>query len=86
MDKESEDFVYLRKKIPQNKLGQDGRIFVVPPIQQIFEDQAFNTKLNATETAWKAFKNVCRNILSNEKVANYSKILQQLISLYNAVR
>jgi len=42
MDKENEDFVYLRKKKSQNKLGQDGRIFVVPQIQQIFEDQAFN--------------------------------------------
>jgi uncharacterized protein (DUF2344 family) len=82
----SEDFIYLRRKITQNKLGQDGRIFVVPPIKQIFEDQALNTELNATErTAWEAFENVCRNILGNEKAANYSKLLQQLISLYSAV-
>jgi hypothetical protein len=61
-------------------------IFVVPQIKQIFEDQAFGTKLNAVErTAWNAFENVCRNFLGNEKAANDSRILQQLISSDSAV-
>ena len=54
-------------------------IFLVPQIIQIFEDQAFSTKLNATErTAWNAFENFCRKFLGNEKAANDSRILQQL--------
>jgi hypothetical protein len=44
------------------------RTFVGPKITQLFEDQNFRTKLNATERrAWKAFENVCRKFRGNEK-------------------
>jgi len=33
----------------------------------------------------KAFKNVCRNFLGNEKIENYSEIVQGLISSYSAM-
>jgi hypothetical protein len=61
-------------------------IFVGPHSVQAFEEQNFSRKLDSTERrAWKAFENVCRNFLGNEKAENCSEIVQELISLYNNV-
>ena len=55
--------------------------FVGPQIIQLFEDNDFSTKLNATERrAWEIFLKACRNFLGNKKAENYSKIAQDLIS------
>jgi hypothetical protein len=60
------------------------RIFVGPKITQLFEDQNFRTKLNATERrGWKSFKNVCRKFGGKEKAENCSEIVQELISPYS---
>jgi hypothetical protein len=60
-------------------------IFLGPKITQIFEDQNFITKLNATERrAWKAFENVCIKFRGNEKAENCLKIVKKLISPYCA--
>jgi hypothetical protein len=60
------------------------RIFVGPQIP--FEDHDFNTKLNATERrTLEAFENICRNFLGNEKVENYSEVMQELVLSYSAV-
>jgi len=62
--KEIEGFTYFKAKISHSKWGQDERIFIT----QLFEDQAFIPELNSAEQwAWKAFKNVCRNFIGNEK-------------------
>jgi hypothetical protein len=69
-----------------NKAKLQKGIFVVPQIKQIFEDQNFSTKLNATERkAGEAFENICRDFLSNKKVENCSENVQELISLYSAI-
>jgi len=66
----------------KNKEG----IFVGPQTVQVLEDQNFSIKLDSTERrAWKAFGNICRNFLGNEKAENYSEIVQELISLYNNI-
>jgi hypothetical protein len=81
MDKESEGFAYLRQTFPKiNEAKKKGRIFVDPQNTQLFEDQDFSTKLNYTERkTWKAFENVRRNFLGNDKAENYSETLQELI-------
>ena len=46
-------------------------IFVGQKITQLFEDQNFSTKLNATERrVWKEFENVCRKFRGDEKAEN----------------
>jgi len=50
-------------------------------ITQLSKDQDFSTKLNSIERrAWRAFENVYRNFLGNEKVENSRQIVQELIS------
>jgi hypothetical protein len=62
-------------------------IFIGPQVTQLLKDQDFNTQLNLAERrSWKAFeKNVCRNFKHNEKVENYSEIVQELISSYSSL-
>jgi hypothetical protein len=61
-------------------------IFVGPKIKQRLDDHDFTTNFNAKERRhWKAFETVCRNSLGNEKAENYSEIVQELISPYNAM-
>jgi hypothetical protein len=61
-------------------------IFVGPQITQLFEDKDFSTKLTSTERrAWKAFENVCRNFLDNERAQYYGEIVQELISSHGVV-
>ena len=39
-----------------------------PQITQLFEDKVLGTELNSAERiAWKAFENVCRIFIGNEK-------------------
>jgi hypothetical protein len=61
--------------------------FIGPQITQLLKVQDFNTQLNLAERrAWKALeKSVCRNFLGNEKVENYSEIMQELISSYSSL-
>jgi hypothetical protein len=68
MDKESEEFFYLRQKFPQvSEAKMKEGIFVGPQIT-LFDDQHFSTKLTSTERrTWKVFENVFRNFLVNEK-------------------
>jgi hypothetical protein len=41
-------------------------IFVGPQIKQLFKDDDFSEKLNATERkAWETFQNICRPFLGN---------------------
>jgi len=55
-----------------------------PQTKQLFKDQDFSTKLNSTgRRAWEAFESIYRNFLGNEKVKNYSEIVQELISPYS---
>jgi len=71
----------MKTKISQSNWGQDERIF----ISQLFEDQAFIPELNSAEQwAWKAFKNVSRNFIGNEKAENYSEIVRELTSSHGA--
>jgi phosphoribosylformylglycinamidine (FGAM) synthase PurS component len=61
-------------------------IFMGTQFTQLFKEQDFSIKLNSTEQrAWKAFKNICRKFLGNEKMENYSEIVQKLISSYSAM-
>jgi phosphohistidine phosphatase SixA len=61
-------------------------IFVCPQIAQVFKDQYFSNILNSTIIrAQKAFENICRNLLGNEKAKNYSEFVQQLITSHRAV-
>jgi hypothetical protein len=56
-------------------------IFIGPQITRLFEDQDLSTELNCSteRRVWKAFKNVCRNLLGIEKAENYSENLGDLI-------
>jgi len=69
MDRESEEFPYLRQKFP--KISEAKVKDVVSfglQITQQFEDQNLSTKLNSTErNTWKVADNICRNFLGNEK-------------------
>ena len=87
MGKESEGSGYVLPEFPKiNEAKKKEGIFVCLQIKQLFEDQDFSRKLDSTEIrAWKAFENVCRNFLGNEKAENYSEIVQELISLYNNI-
>ena len=70
----------IEANISQNNEAklQEG-IFVGPQIKQIFEDQAFSTKLNATERrAGEAFENISRDFLGNKKIENCSENVQEL--------
>ena len=61
-------------------------IFVCPQNAQVSKDQHFSKILNSTKRrARKAFENICRNLLGNEKAKNYSEIVQQLITSHSAV-
>jgi hypothetical protein len=61
-------------------------IFVGLQIKQLFEEKHFSTKLSSTGgTAWKAFGNICKNVLDNEKSESYSEIVQELLSSYSAM-
>jgi hypothetical protein len=82
MHKESKEFAYLRQKFLKiSEANMKKVIFIDLQITQLCKDQGFSTILNSTERrAWKAFENVCRNFLSNEKAENYSEIGQGLIS------
>jgi hypothetical protein len=56
-------------------------VFFDPQITQLFEDQDKKRKLCSTERrTFKAFGNVYRNFLVNEKKEKYSEIVQELIS------
>jgi hypothetical protein len=87
MDKESKGFTYLRQKFPKiSEAKMKEGIIAGLEIKKLFEDQGFSTELNSTERrAWKAFQNVCRNFLGNEKAENYSEIMKELISSYSAM-
>jgi hypothetical protein len=87
MDKEIEGFAYLRQKFPKiREAKMKEGLFIGPHINKLIEDHDFSTQLNVTERRdWKAFENVHRNFLGNEKVENYGEILQDLISSYSAV-
>ena len=82
MDKESQEFGYLRQKFSNTS---DAKliewIFIRPQMKQLFEVQDFSTELNSTERrAWNASENTCRNFLRKEKEENYSAIVQEPIS------
>ena len=87
MGKESEGSGYVLPEFPKiSEAKKKEGIFVGLQNTQLFEDQDFSRKLDSTERrAWKAFENVCRNFLGNEKAENYSEIMQELISLYNNI-
>jgi len=81
MDKENEGFAYLRQTFPKiSEAKTKGGIFVGLQITQLFEYKGFSTKLNYKgRRAWKAFENVPRKFLGNDKAENYSEIVQELI-------
>jgi hypothetical protein len=55
-------------------------------ITQPFKGQDVSIILNTTRRRGrKAFENVCRIFLGNEKEENYSEIVQELISSYRAM-
>ena len=87
MDKESEGFGYIRKKLSTvSEVKKKEGIFVGPKIAKLFEGHDFSTKLNSTERrAWKTFENICRNFLGKEKAENYREIVQELISSHSAM-
>ena len=61
-------------------------IFVGPKPTQLYEYQDFSRQLTSSQRrTWKAFENVCRNFLGNEKLKNYSETVQVLISSYSAM-
>ena len=66
MDKQREDFAYLRQKFPKiSEAKIKEGIFVGPQIKQLLEDQDLSVNSNSTDRrAWKAFENVFRNSLS----------------------
>ena len=57
MDKENKGFAYLSQafaRLSETKMKEG--IFVVPQNKQLFEDDDFSTKLNATDRrAWETF-------------------------------
>jgi hypothetical protein len=85
--RKAKDFPTEGKKFPPvSEINMKEVIFYGPRNKQLFEDHDFSRKLNATEgRAWEAFKNVCRNFLSNERAENYGEIVQDLFSSYNAM-
>ena len=69
MTRIKETFACFRQKFP--KISQTKKkkgTLVGPQITQLFEDQVFSTELNSAEKiAWKAFENICRIFIRNEK-------------------
>ena len=86
MNKQREDCLFKAKfpKISEAKIKEV--IFAGPQIKQVFEDQDLSINLNSADRrAWKAFENVCRNFIGNEKAENYTEIVQGLNSSYSAM-
>jgi len=54
-------------------------------ITQPFKDQNVSILNTTGRRGRKAFGNVCRNFLGNEKEENYSEIVQELISSYSTM-
>ena len=71
---DGQSFFCLRQKFPniyEAKLREG--ISVDAQIKQLYEEQNYNTKLNATECRdWENFGNVCRNFLDKELKENCS--------------
>ena len=61
--------------------GRKGGIFDGPQIRKLMKDPQFISSMSAEEgTSWKAFEDVCKNYLGNNKSANYKSIVEELMS------
>lgn len=61
-------------------------MFVDPQIRELFKEENFETTfLRKENRVWTAFKNVCRNFLSNKKLENYKDLVEDLIQPYKTL-
>jgi len=50
------------------------------------QDRQFDEDLNETErNAWLSFKRICKDYLGNNKAANYQDVVQDMLTLYQAI-
>jgi hypothetical protein len=50
------------------------------------QDKQFDDDFNETEkNAWLSFKRICKDFLGNHKPANYQDVVQEKLTLYNAM-
>ncbi|GBN16426.1 hypothetical protein AVEN_126509-1 [Araneus ventricosus] len=87
-DKTGDGFNFLKTKFPRlSEAKIKEGIFVGPQIRQLFKDATFMKHLNRKEKrAWIAFKNVCMNFLGNKKSDDYVAHVEELLSVYKAMR
>jgi hypothetical protein len=77
VDKDSKGIGYIRQTF--SEVSEAKMIDWICKLNNYF-------KTNSTERrAWKAFESNYRNFLGNEKVKNWSEIVQELISPYSAI-
>ena len=54
---------------------------------ELMQDKQFDEDLNETErNAWLSFERICKDFLRNHKAANYQDVVQDLLTLYKAMR
>ncbi|KAJ4446532.1 hypothetical protein ANN_13228 [Periplaneta americana] len=87
MNKQGCGFQYLKEKfitLSDDKLEES--IFIGPQIRKVIADSLFEKKLFVTEKmAWRAFKDVCSNLLGNtrENRPNYIELVETMLSPYD---
>ena len=82
LDHDSDCFKYISAAFPGlSEEKKKGGIFDGPQIRNLMKDPQFISSMSAEEgRTWKAFKDVCKNFLGNNKSANYKSIVEELMS------
>ena len=88
MDKTDCGFQYVRNKFPyvSDAKIKEG-ILIGPQIRELKQDKQFDEDLKETErNTWLSLKRICKDFLGNHKAANYQDVVQDLLTLYKAMR
>ena len=83
LDHDSDCFKYISAAFPGlSELKKEVEIFDGPQIRELVKDPQFISSMSAEESrTWKAFKDVCKNFLGNNKSANRKIIAEELMSV-----
>jgi len=87
MDKTCLGFEYLRNKFPNvsDAKIKEG-VFIGLQIRELMQDKQCDEDLNETErNARLSFKRISKDILGNDKAANYRDVVQNLLTSYKAM-
>lgn len=81
LSKEGECFKYICQKFPQlSEAKVKEGVFTGPDIRKLFKDEVFQTKMTEIEKdAWKAFKEVVKKFLGNNKDPNFKCIVENML-------